>query len=335
VGRWRLILCGLLGVVAFGCGGGDDAAEPAAGPVYPPRAAEPATAPQPSEEPAGSVVEVGGRPEGVVYDAETGLVAVGITEPPQLALVDGRDGRVVRRVPLPAAPRHLQLAAPGGPVLVPAEESDQLVEVDLPGGQTRATAVGDQPHDAAALGDRYYVADEFSSSVTAVEDGRVVGESTVDAQPGGIVATGDKVALISVLAFTIELFDPRTLAGEGSRNAGLGPTHAVADGDGRIYITDTRGNAVIVYATRPRLKWVGRLELPGSPYGITVDEADRRVWVTLTGRNEVVGLQGGDQPSELQRLPTVRQPNTVAVDPESGRVFVASRSDGTLQLIDP
>jgi hypothetical protein len=31
----------------------------------------------------------------------------------------------------------------------------------------------------------------------------------------------------------------------------------------------------------------------------------------------------------------VRQPNSVAVDPDSGRVFVASRRDGTLQLLDP
>jgi len=36
-----------------------------------------------------------------------------------------------------------------------------------------------------------------------------------------------------------------------------------------------------------------------------------------------------------QRFATVRQPNTVAVDPATGRVFVASRTDGTLQLLDP
>ncbi len=220
-------------------------------------------------------------------------------------------------------------------MLVPAEPADALVEVSLPGGRTRITRVGDQPHDAAGLGGRIYVGDEFSSTLTALDRGRVSGEATVDAQPGGVVAAGDKVGVISVLAYTIELFDPDTLKGEGSRNAGLGPTHAVADADGRIYITDTRGDAVIVYATRPRLKWVGRLELPGSPYGIAADPQGDRVWVTLTARNEVVELQGGDQPKRLRSFPTVRQPNTVAVEPRSGRVYVASRTDGTLQLIDP
>jgi len=39
----------------------------------------------------------------------------------------------------------------------------------------------------------------------------------------------------------------------------------------------------------------------------------------------VIGYQlAGGQPVEKYRLPTVRQPNSVAVDPDSGRVFVAS-----------
>jgi DNA-binding beta-propeller fold protein YncE len=37
----------------------------------------------------------------------------------------------------------------------------------------------------------------------------------------------------------------------------------------------------------------------------------------------------------LRTFPTVRQPNSVAVDPRTGRVFVASRKDGVLQLFDP
>jgi DNA-binding beta-propeller fold protein YncE len=37
----------------------------------------------------------------------------------------------------------------------------------------------------------------------------------------------------------------------------------------------------------------------------------------------------------LRTFPTVRQPNSVAVDPGTGRVFVASRTDGTLEIFDP
>ncbi len=33
--------------------------------------------------------------------------------------------------------------------------------------------------------------------------------------------------------------------------------------------------------------------------------------------------------------PTVRQPNSVAVDPRSGEVFVAGRDEGQMQRIEP
>lgn len=328
----------LLVLVLAGCGGGDaprPKAAATAAPPYPPRAAEPAAAQAAGDDVEGRVVRVGSGPEGVAFDPESGLVAVGVRDPAQLVLVDGRSGEVARRVGLPSAPRHLQLARPGGPVLVPAEETDELVEVELPRGTQRVTRVGDQPHDAAAVGDRVVVGDEFGSSATVVEGGRVVETLPVDVQPGGVVAVGDQVGLVSVRAYTIELLDAETLELGGSQSAGLGPTHAVADDEGRIYITDTRGDAVIVFETRPRLKWVGRVELPGSPYGIAVDRRRGRVWVTLVGRNEVTELSTGAEPRRGRTLPTVRQPNSVAVDERSGRLFVGSRTDGTLQLLDP
>ena len=40
-------------------------------------------------------------------------------------------------------------------------------------------------------------------------------------------------------------------------------------------------------------------------------------------------------PREVARLPTVRQADTVAVDPTTGRMFVTGTSDGTTQIIDP
>jgi DNA-binding beta-propeller fold protein YncE len=334
-GTALLLAAPLAAIALAACGGeggdGEEAGRPAL--PYPPRAAEPARAPEPAERPAGRVVPVGNGPEGLAFDPETGLIAAGLREPNQLALVDGRSGEVRRRVPLPEAPRHLQLAAPGGPVLVPAERADALVEVRLPGGQARSTPAGDHPHDATAIGDRYFTADEFGSTVSVIQDGRRLRTEPVDVQPGGIAAVDDRIALISVRAYTVELLDPETLRGMGAESAGEGPTHVVADDDERLYIADTRGDAVIVYGTRPRLRFRSRIALPGGPYGIAI--ARDRVYVTLSGGNELVELTTGDQPRETRRWPTVRQPNTVAADPRSGRVAVASRTDGTLQLLDP
>ena len=57
--------------------------------------------------------------------------------------------------------------------------------------------------------------------------------------------------------------------------------------------------------------------------------------MTLTARNELVELATSARPHLLARHPTVRQPNTVAADPATGRVFVTGKVDGVLQLLDP
>jgi hypothetical protein len=38
---------------------------------------------------------------------------------------------------------------------------------------------------------------------------------------------------------------------------------------------------------------------------------------------------------EIARYPTVRQPNTVAVDQASGSVSVTGKTDGQLQILEP
>ena len=100
-----------------------DALPPPAEPGRAPRAPTP-----------GRVVPVGDSPEGVVVDAATRTVAVAKRNPDELVLMNADTGGSRQRVPLPGAVRHLQLAKPGGPVLVPVESANALVRVDLPGG---------------------------------------------------------------------------------------------------------------------------------------------------------------------------------------------------------
>jgi DNA-binding beta-propeller fold protein YncE len=247
-------------------------------------------------------VPVGHRPEGLAFDPVTGLLAVGLTNPGRLALVDGDTGRTVRRVRLPESPRHVELGAPGGPVLVPAERANAIVEVSLPGGRLRTTRVGRFPHDVAS------------------------------ARPGAVAVTADRdhVAVVGARERALEVFDTRSLRSDGKLSVGIGPTHVVGGG-GRFFVVDTRGNALLEVRIDP-LRVHRRTQLGGRPYGIALDAARRRYWVTLTARNEAAELTDH---RVLRRFPTVRQPNSVAVDPRSGRVFVAGRKDGTLQFFDP
>lgn len=303
-----------------------------------PSAAEPAEAPPTSRPPAGRVVTVGPGAEGLVADAATHTVAVAVRNPARLVLLDGVAGAVRTEVPLPGVVRHLQLAAAGGPVLVPVEEADQLFRVALPGGGVPSrVGTGDGPHDAtAAANGLVFVADEFGGTVSVLDGDRVVQVFDEPSQPGGLAAAGNLVGMIDVRDATLTVYDAAARSQLARLPAGDGPTHLVADKRGRLLVTDTRGDALLTYELTGQPLLRASTPLPGRPYGITYDPVRDRLWITLTDRNELVGLDlGTGTPTEAVRVPTVRQPNTVAVDSGTGRVFVASASDGTVQLFDP
>lgn len=324
--RRHAIAAALLALGVGGCGGSSSDLAPAA---------EPARSPPAVARPEGRVIALGHKPEGMVADGRTGLLAVGLTNPDRLALVDMDSGRVVRRIPLPEAPRHLALARPGGPVLVPAEKGNKLVQVSLPSGRKRVIGVGRLPHDAAAgPHGRIFVGNEGGDTVSVVERGREVRRLPAPVQPGGVAVSTDRslMAVVGVSERALELFDARDLRRRGKIDVGIGPTHVVARGR-RFFVVDTRGGGLLEVRTdRPDLRIHRRTNLPGGPYGITFDLPRKRFWVTLTKTNQVVELTDRRR---LREFPTVRQPNSVAVDPRTGRVFVASRADGTLQSFLP
>ena len=302
-----------------------------------PPAAEPASSPPLTATPEGRLVPVGFKPEGAVADPRTGLVAVGLRSPDELALVNGATGRVERRVPLPAAPRHLGIAGAGGPVLVPAEDADALLQVDLPGGEVTRARTGREPHDAAAAGDRVFVADEFAHRLTVLEDGRPVATIETALRPGGVTPLDNdrQVAVVSVRERVVETFDVDSGERTGRAPAGVGPTHAVSNGGNYLFVTDTTGGALLVYHLRPKLELIRRYPLPGSPYGIAIDIRRQRLYISQTALNQLTELVVGGRPSLVRRYATAQQPNTVAVDEASGRVFVTGKVDGVLQLLDP
>lgn len=319
-----LILTCFVGLV--GC-----AAEP---PAERPGAAEPAVAPPLTVDPAGRITELGSNPEGVAFDPITGLLAVAVREPNRLLLIDGATGQVQTVVPLPGHARHLQLAAPGGPVLVPGEDSNELIQVALPTGTLTTTEVGAYPHDATRVeSGRIVVGDEKGGTLSVIEGGAVTQTFDDLTQPGGLAPVGDLVGAIDVADFSLSVYDVAAGQRLGRVPAGDGPTHIVADARGGLLVADTRGNALLAFSIDP-LEMTTSVPLPGTPYGLAYDPLHDIAWVTLTASNEVVGFDvSGTAPREVARFPTVRQPNTVAVDPNSRRIFVVGRTTRELQTI--
>jgi DNA-binding beta-propeller fold protein YncE len=223
-------------------------------------------------------------------------------------------------------------------VLVPAEGSDSLVQVGLPDGEiTSETPVGDFPHSAAAApSDRIFVVNEMASTASIVEDGREIGEIETALKPGGVAVTDDGlVGVVGVRGLTLEVFEADTLESLGRIDAGEGPTHVRAGPENRFYVTDTRGDAVLIYEAGPQPEQIGRVPAPGSPYGMAIDPGLKQLWVTLTAEQSVIrfALEGSTL-RKIARYPTVRQPNSVAVDTTSGRVFVTGKADGQLQILE-
>jgi DNA-binding beta-propeller fold protein YncE len=301
-----------------------------------PPAAEPPSSPPLSARPAGHVVTIGRGAEGVAADPDSGRVAVALRRPARLAILDGRSGRVVRVLRLPGAARHLTLAKPGGLLLVPAEDADRLLAVDLRTARVvSSVAAGRQPHDAASVGASWFVGDELGARVSVVRPGRSSASFPVATQPGGLAALGGALAVVSVRERRLETYDARTRALVAGAPAGVGPTHVACLPRGPCLVADTQGNALLRFVLKPHLELVRSQYLPGGPYGIALDAARNRLWVTLPGKNELVELPARAHPHVLKRFPTVRQPNSVAVDERTGRVFVTGRTYGQLEWIDP
>lgn len=302
---------------------------------------EPARAPPLQSVPAGRLLAVGALPEGVVADARTGVVAVAVRD----GLVLGRRGdQRTMHVRLGDGARHLSLAAPGGPVLVPNEAANRLRAVSLAGvgrhGRARARVVEDapvglHPHDVATAAGRTFVGNEFADSVSVVQAGRTVSSLRVPHQPGGLTTSGGYVAVVAVSARRLAVIDAHTLATVADLPCGRGPTHVVAFA-GRLLVADTQGQAILVYALSPKPRLVGRVALAGTPYGLAVDPVRRRLWVTLTASNRLVALDlGAALPRPVLSLPVARQPNSVAVDPVSATVYVTGTDAGVLETIPP
>lgn len=311
-----------------------EGSRPSADALPPP--AEPQQAPAPTAPPTGRQVPVGDSPEGVVVDDVTRTVAVAKRNPNELVLLNADTGEVTGRTPLPGVVRHLQLAKPGGPVLVPVESANALVRVELPGGRAEQQIItGTVPHDASqAPNGTVFVANELGGTTTVLRGDDIVKVFTDSVQPAGMAPVGNLMGMLDVRKNDLTIYDADQLTIVGSTPAGEGPTHLVADKHGRYIAADTRGDAVRVFDTDP--KQVAEVAQPGGPYGIAYDPNRDRLWVASSGTNEVVGYDMTDPtPREVARIPTVQNPYTLGVDAQTGRLFIAGVTAGVVQIVEP
>ncbi|WP_460398928.1 YncE family protein [Actinophytocola sediminis] len=300
-----------------------------------PVAATAARSPAAQAAPAGTVTALSGTPTSMAVDAEHQVLAVAVDKPPAVLLYRLTDADTLSdptTVSLPGPARSVTLAGPGGPLL--ASVDGELVRITLPDGEVDAAPVDGDLVSAVEYGDRTLVAVRDRKAVAVLG-----GDKVYRMISGGlysadqVLSTGENAVVFDRLRNAVFQLDvPAGTVDEGLR-AGEGSTNAVTDRFGRVLVADTRGGALLAFSVDPLLMRQ-RYPVAGSPYGLAYDQQRDLVWVTLTERNEVVGFDvAGEEPVERHRFPTVEQPNSVAVDPSSGRVVVASATGKGIQVI--
>jgi DNA-binding beta-propeller fold protein YncE len=331
----RLPVLGLVCLAALvGCSSSSHSSKPAVPPAAEPSSAPPvAVAALP-----GTIVDLprNSAPEGVAADPGTHTVVVALRTPDRIALVDSRTLHVRIRG-IGGRARHLVLARAGGPLLFPAEDTDQLIQVALPSGQAiRTTVLPSQPHNATVIGNHYWVDDELAGELSVLDHGgHILATLKGPVQPGGVAAAAGRVGAVDVRGARMYFYDQNTYRSEGSIALGAGPTHAAYIGGNDVVVADTRGGALLVVDMAQR-RIVSRLPLPGGPYGLAVDAATDDVFVTLTQSNQLVHLTvSGNSLRVVGRTPTVQQPNTVGYDPTTRCSYVAGVAHAQLQVLCP
>jgi DNA-binding beta-propeller fold protein YncE len=216
-----------------------------------------------------------------------------------------------------------------------ATTADKVVRLGTDGRTTPAAEqFRGKPVSATTFDGRTLVAVRDERAVAIVRGDRIQRMITGDMMSADqVLSTGKGAVVLDRLRNAVfELNVPDATVSQGLR-AGQGATNAVTDRFGRVLVTDTRGGALLAFSLDPLLLRQN-YPVPGAPYAIAYDRERDIAWVTLTKTNEVVGYEvAGEQPKEKYRFPTVSQPNTVAVDPSSGRVIVASGTGDGIQVI--
>ncbi|OZD10447.1 hypothetical protein CH275_00630 [Rhodococcus sp. 06-235-1A] len=241
--------------------------------------------------------------------AETRVVDLGSTG---AGLVAGRDSTVL--VPMDGSVARIDVA--DGQRTDLTVDADALSAADLPDG---STAVGDDTGMVRVL-------DANGQVTSTVSGGSVTSADALASTPKGVSVLDRRQTSVTDLNL-----DDGTLG--VALRAGEGAAEMTSDEFGRLLVTDSTGTELLVFTSHDLLMRQ-RFPVGSQPWAIAYDQQSGIAWVTLPALNEVVGytLDTGI-PVEADRFPTVRQPDSIAVDADTGDLYVGSATGDGLQRI--
>lgn len=270
--------------------------------------ATPVVSPATSQTPAGSVTSIDRPPTQLLFDRQNNV------------LVTLTDGEVVAGT---ARVTDVTAIFPGPPGEILAVSPGRVVRINVADGTWETLDIEGEVQSAAVLPDGRIAAGLAEGVVAILDQGevtkRISGLASVDA----LAAVDDSlIALDRRQSVLMEINIESETHGLALRT-GQGAALLATDHWGRLLVTDPRTRELTVFGPDP-LMMRQRIPTGSAPYAVAYDDTREIAWVTLTETNEVVGydLSTGIA-REVHRYPTVRQPNSIAVDPATGDVYIA------------
>jgi hypothetical protein len=300
--------------------------------------ARPADSPALSQNPAGVVRALDGKPQLAIFDGRTAQLVIltsglAATAPTQIVAMGSRQtsSRVID-LPGPAT----GLTGDGGGNAYLSARGGYFV-VDLPAGRVARVGVsGAENVDFTAIARRVdgtVTLGTADGTVYTLAPGQTNGgnRTKILAHVDSLAAQGNTVAVLDRGQTSVTTIGVDGKVGQALR-AGQGATTMAADPAGRLLVTDTRGGELLVFGVDPLILRQA-YPVPQSPYGLAGSRA--LTWVSQTAANLVIGYDlSTGIPVEKVRYPTVQQPNTLAFDDAAGTLYVVSGSGGGVQVIE-
>ncbi|WP_460863167.1 YncE family protein [Rhodococcus aerolatus] len=254
------------------------------------------------------------------------------TDPAAVVLVDlDRPAATTRTVPLPGP--GARIVANGAELLIPVDGA--VIRIDASAGTSRALPVVGDLRSVVVLADGRLGVGSATGEVRIL-DAAGGTEKSVTGLAGAddLAVVGNDLLALDRAQSALVGIDLGAAALGAALRAGEGAARATTNGADRVVVTDPARGELLVFSTGPVLLRQ-RYPVPGAPWAVAVDPANDRAWVTLTATNELVSYDlAGPEPVEQRRVPTVAQPDSVAVDPTTGTVYVGSGT-GQLQVVTP
>ena len=152
--------------------------------------------------------------------------------------------------------------------------------------------------DRVSNGAKTYAVDRERDRLEVREGAKVLASAKTGREPTAVALLdkGAKVAVLSGRERALEVYDARTLRRLGSTGAGIGPVGLATDGVQLLYVTDTLGDALLVFHLRPRFELIRRVHVIGGPYAIAYDKADWGLRIELDKTHQVVNYAAGNRP---------------------------------------